>query len=606
MGIIFSPPELPPIPPSAEGIDVNFCKNPRCANFGVAPSFAKFERRQKAVEAGEPGKAYRLIGVGKQRPGLTCTLCGEHFSVKSNLAIAQERTRLLRYLTPTSKSCCTSPDCANHTVPVSTKGAYYRFGETAAGTPRYRCRLCGKTFAVGGNALKRQRITHQNKTILLTLTNKMPLRRIAKVTELNAETLYGKIDFIHRQCVAFAAHHERNLPQLDKERLYISVDRQEYFLNWGDEVDKRNVVLKAVGSADNDSGFVFGMSLNFDHDQDPETVEKDVLESQEATLPLPFRPHARLWTKADYQAALTKSRAERDRKITKASKGPVGASLADQIADTYEAAAIREDTEESELKDENQKLPEKQGMQVHEEYCLYGHFLMLKAMLPSVGKLRFFLDQDSGIRAAFLSAFVDDVKAKRADAFYVRIAKELTVPRKRALVSKSKAAFNLARDSYPSLSEVEVMRLLMMEEINTAQQFGKWQDRWAAHPLPDMSEPAKAMCYLTDLGGSPQEYDSGHLAALYLKASMRGIDSFFQQLRRSVNMLERPIQTASKARRTWYGYSPYSPLMVEKLLAIYRTMHNYVEVGRDGRTPALRLGLTAANYKPEDVLYFSS
>lgn len=117
MGIIFSPSELPPIPPSAEGIDVNFCKNPRCANFGVAPNFAKFERRQKAVEAGEPGKAYRLIGVGKHRPGLTCTLCGEHFSVKSNLAVAQERNRLLRYLTPTSKSCCTSACAASTASP---------------------------------------------------------------------------------------------------------------------------------------------------------------------------------------------------------------------------------------------------------------------------------------------------------------------------------------------------------------------------------------------------------------------------------------------------------------------------------------------------------
>jgi len=99
--------------------------------------------------------------------------------------------------------------------------AYHRFGQTNAGTPRYRCRLCKKTIAVGGKALKKQRITHQNKTILLALTNKMPLRRIAKITGVNAVTLYSKIDFIHRQCLAFSASREVALKELALPRLYI-------------------------------------------------------------------------------------------------------------------------------------------------------------------------------------------------------------------------------------------------------------------------------------------------------------------------------------------------------------------------------------------------
>ena len=86
---------------------------------------------------------------------------------------------------------------------------------------------------------------------------------------------------------------------------------------------------------------------------------------------------------------------------------------------------------------------------------------------------------------------------------------------------------------------------------------------------------------------------------------MRAVDNFFQQVRRSINLLERPILTASKNRRTWYGYSPYNPAMVEKLLDIYRTLHNFVEVGKDGSTPAMRLGLRAAAVPVEDILYFN-
>jgi len=598
------PQKLPPSPSAVDGIDVNFCKNPKCANFGVPADFEKFSRRKGTDQAGLPGRAYKLTTDGKGNPRLVCQLCGERFVVKSNLAIAEELRRFTAYLADKPPHCCPTADCANHNVPVSSKAAYFSFGHTQAGTPRYRCKLCLKTFSAGGRALKKQRITHQNKTVLLSLVNKMPIRRIAKVTGLNAPTLYGKIDFLHRQCLAFAAHAERELPNLVKARMYISVDRQEYMINWTQDDDRRNIVVKAVGSCDNDSGFVFGMNLNFDKEMNPEAVELDAVAEGDPALPGPHRKYARLWLAADYAESLVNSNKERVRKAIKAGKGPVGKSLSDQIADTYEAASIREDTEVSDLKDENQKLPDKLGMQVHEEYSLYGHFLLLKHLLPKVEKLRFFLDQDSGIRAACLSAFAHDIKEKRVDAFYVRIAKELTIDRKRSLVKHAKAAFSAARAAYSKLTDAEVAQLLMMGEIDRARQIGQWQDRWAEHPVPNMSEPAKAMCYLTDLGDSPLEYDPSHSANLFLKASMHGVDNFFQRVRRSVNPLERPIQTASKSRRTWYGYSPYNPNMVVKLLDIYRTVHNYVEAGKDGKTPAMRLGLQGHVSKHEDIIYF--
>ena len=43
-------------------------------------------------------------------------------------------------------------------------------------------------------------------------------------------------------------------------------------------------------------------------------------------------------------------------------------------------------------------------MRIHAEYTLYGHFY-LKRLFGGIGKIRFFLDQDSGMRAACLAAF---------------------------------------------------------------------------------------------------------------------------------------------------------------------------------------------------------
>ncbi|WP_281401101.1 hypothetical protein [sulfur-oxidizing endosymbiont of Gigantopelta aegis] len=42
------------------------------------------------------------------------------------------------------------------------------------------------------------------------------------------------------------------------------------------------------------------------------------------------------------------------------------------------------------------------------------------------------------------------------------------------------------------------------------QEIGNWKDKWLLHPFPNMSEPEKAICYLTDYG----DYDEDHQAWL--------------------------------------------------------------------------------------------
>jgi hypothetical protein len=115
-----------------------------------------------------------------------------------------------------------------------------------------------------------------------------------------------------------------------------------------------------------------------------------------------------------------------------------------------------------------------------------------------------------------------------------------------------------------------------------------------------MSEPEKAMCWLTNLEG----YDEDRVANLYLRASLAGIDNFFQRVRRSLNPRERSISTAS-GKRVWHGYAPYNPEIVGKLLDIYRIVVNYVEVGKDKKTAAMRLGLAKVKIDVKDIIYFA-
>jgi hypothetical protein len=121
-----------------------------------------------------------------------------------------------------------------------------------------------------------------------------------------------------------------------------------------------------------------------------------------------------------------------------------------------------------------------------------------------------------------------------------------------------------------------------------------------SHPFPNGGEPDKAVCYLTDYG----DYAPEQLARLYQRASLHSIDRYFMLLRRRLNILERPIQTASAARRAWYGYSAYNPEIPAKLHVIFRAYYNYMFVGKDKKTPAMRLGLATQKSSYDDIVNF--
>ncbi len=69
-------------------------------------------------------------------------------------------------------------------------------------------------------------------------------------------------------------------------------------------------------------------------------------------------------------------------------------------------------------------------------------------------------------------------------------------------------------------------------------------------------------------------------------------------------MIERPIKTASSVGRTWHGYSPYNPAIIQKTLDIFRFYLNYCLVSPERKsTPAMRIGLARGVVRIDDILY---
>ena len=524
--------------------------------------------------------------------------------LKSNLGISEELARITAFLIPPAEPSCPVESCANHGLPITgSKSLYYRIGKTDQGSPRYRCRGCGKSFSVASRATLRQRQPQKNLMVLKLLMNKSPMSRICEVADIAPKTFYNRLDFFYHQCLAFAAQHERPLLEgMHFRRLYVAVDRQDYAINWSGRKDKRNVVLRTMGSADLASGYVFGMHLNFDSRLDPAAVEAEAIGVKDYEVPLPFRRHARLWLEQDYHKAVAESG------VRAAKRSRAATSMSASISGTYADAIAREDVESPEAVMSDERFPAR-GMQVHNEYTMYAHFFYLRQLFRSVEKVRFFMDQESGIRAACLAAFEQEIRDQACEAFYVRLGKEMTVDEKRAVIAASRAEFKQVQDANPGLTPSEVETLMMRAEMARAAAIGKWLDKWLRHPFPNNSEPEKALCHITDCGQYREDPadpsttgNTDHLARLFLKASLHPIDRFFMQVRRRLSLLERPISTSSKAGRTWYGYSAYKPENIEKVLTIFRVYYNYCLAGKDKKTPAMRLGLATAVIKPQDIL----
>ena len=198
-------------------------------------------------------------------------------------------------------------------------------------------------------------------------------------------------------------------------------------------------------------------------------------------------------------------------------------------------------------------------------YVAYAHWFLLHRVLTGAGvtQVQMNSDIDSLSRAAFLSAFADEVKQGDAHAFFVRYTKHQTIDERRRILKQSKrqrAAFRRTLPKSLRKNRKEVARRMMKAKIEKREQHGKWQDEWVTHPLPTQNEPEKAMTWLT----ADSDLDEDRRADMFLRAGLGVIDNVFQKTRRLCNAIERPIDAAGGKKAVWHGYAPYNPAMLEK------------------------------------------
>ena len=384
------------------------------------------------------------------------------------------------------------------------------------------------------------------------------------------------------------------------KNLVIESDAQEYTLNWVSRLDRRNVVLSSYCTVDSRSGFILGMHANFDGRVNPFDINVETAANDEFALAEPFRKYPQYWLAGDELRG--------GRAMHKRLRKHDSIELMNQITALYATAEKREDVEDIELHYHNDlycRTPSLGvGMQVHLPYTVYAHWFLLHRILSGAGvkRLQANMDISSTSRAAFLCAFAEEVMRGDANGFFVRYTKYQTVDQRKSILRVARNARDEFRKTLPPSvrrNNREVIRRMMRARIEEGQSYGKWKDEWIEHPVPAMNEPQKAMSWLT----SKESICEDRKVEMFLNAGIARIDNVFMKSRRLFSALERPVGTSSGHNTVWHGYAPYNPRMLENYLTLFRTTHNFIFVGEDDKTPAMRLGFATRPLTFEDILW---
>jgi hypothetical protein len=163
-------------------------------------------------------------------------------------------------------------------------------------------------------------------------------------------------------------------------------------------------------------------------------------------------------------------------------------------------------------------------------------------------------------------------------------------------------------------SDYQVALAMLTENLTSVKFFDRLQDRsgykrtvrtgnFIAHPLASQDVGYREIGILTDLSG----LNNAELAKLIMQVNNRPTDTFMQQIRRRISLLERPLVTA-RADKKSYIYANYNPQYAQYLVTILRTYYNSCDgkKDKDGKlvTPAMKLGIANKAYDWKDIIYF--
>lgn len=556
---------------------LNFCLNPRCEDFGNEDTIT-YKKLNK-----------NLRGV--------CETCGEAFQKINTEAVMRfaKQSNGERYLNrlDMERNACRNEQCKNFAHPLGDfPKLYKKNGKNSAGSQKYQCKSCKSNFAIPlhEHQYLKDSESHKNKMIFGSLIHGLGIRRIAYLNEISPQTVYDKLHFFWEKCVMFNLFYEQKIKALKKSKLFISTDSIHLTTNWRVRNRAHNKLqsgnmLKLTATCDNHSGFCLAQTVDFDSSVKSKEINDFAVKTDEFN---------KLQCERRYPEYIYYREAEDYEKITQT----IPRKLEKQF-DAY-------------------------GIKVSPNYAYIAHFQKLNWLLPNIKRIASFADNNSLNQSTVKRVFKARIEQDTFRGYTLSLGYHEKGKNKKEMEREQRAiknAFEMLcckdKKFNQLISSIEFIED-KQEKLEAEEQLKKLGDKigvkhvehlfkelcdvgeWVSHPNPHKYEPKKEV--RCDTHGEFIANTKTVGEEIYYSSNW-AVDNYFQKLRK-LSFFSRAVKRASGSTAAdWKIDKSYDPNKLLLMSEIFKTYHNFIAKGKDGKTPAMRLGLTKKVWSVNEVLY---
>jgi hypothetical protein len=585
-------------------IQLNYCYNPFCKWYGLP-------QKQYDILKYKPSR-YRLSNtrVTEDHVAILCNdvedlsvfgnSIGNTSELLSNWSVAEEIKRLITINTvlPVEPDYQFHKDgCSQSALtPFIAGAAFYKRGKSSANSAKFQCKECRKITNVlpaqsenFGYKQSRNEVMVQLAKDLLSRT---PVKRTCEKLGIASGTYYNKLERLYSKCLEFLSRHEMAPLQEKKfSAVFLNTDMMIYNLNnirlkgkGGKRppgVDKKSPTY-LVASGDMSSGYIFRSDIAYDSSVTQEEIEKDTLKNR-CDHSYPFlRKNERL-------------------RYPYAPQPPTASDWQSALDFQLERAGF-----------ENRKNYV-EGLHVKPQYTATAHYWLLKQMLHT-DSWYFISDDDATLQSCVLRLFSDLVREEQAHYFTCTYDKALTLEEAGKQSFKNRIALKRwgADNGYIHMPISQIAQLKLEHDlayhdfydnkIINGTKCAVRSKNPIKSPFADKDEGERYLNCITDT----RNMTINALSNVLVQINSRAINNFFQELRRRVSILERPLVT-SRGEGKSYIYANYNPKYAQYVITIFRTFYNFCWKRKYNgvlMTPAQRLGIASKAYDYKDIIYF--
>lgn len=584
-------------------IQYNHCDNPFCKWFGLA------QKRYTSLKS-KPSR-YNLLGrrSSREEVSLHCNdvedwslpgeVVNESVQAISNWSVCEEIRRLIKInsVVPLkSVYIFHKDDCPTINLdPRDDPKGFYKRGKSTSRSQKYQCKECKKITNVLPTISERFNYNETMDGILLDFAKDIvchaPISKTCEKLEISPTTYYHKLEVLYKRCLEFLEAHETEaFKKLNFDERIINSDAMHYNLNnirQRGKSDKRKDILAEgkkmtflLVSVDVESGYAIRSDIAYDFDFDLSTLEAD----------------AKL-----YHCGGSYSFLRKNQRLAFSHFPVVHKLMSPEDTVTNEARKRR-------LKN---RLNYVTGCHVRQNYTAIAHFFLIKKLINSDG-LHFVTDDSEPIFSSIYKVFSEDIRSKKSHHFVCQYPKNLSFEEAGERSFLTRNALNLwAKErGMEKASVMEKARKYLEDyfENNELYQYHSgtiFPSRSCGpilSPLATKSEGERIIDFRTDTNS----LSSAELARIVVNVSNVTVDNFFQEIRRRINVLERPLVTARGDGKS-YIYANFNPKYAQYSATIFRTFYNFCWPKNTFgifRTPAQKIGITDKTHKIKDIVYF--